>query len=123
MAKSTYRVNIPKNIEALLDLATQVYRRHTYLAAASPLNVMVSHKWADNGPNIEPCLLLHKKAEELMRQAEEAYRQRDLLLGEITESIKASRDLLLGVYRDIPKTLGEYGFEVDDSVRAAKKHA
>jgi hypothetical protein len=46
-----------------------------------------------------------------------------LLLGEITESIKASRDLLLGVYRDIPKTLGEYGFEVDDSARAAKKQA
>jgi hypothetical protein len=66
-------------------------------------------------------LLLHKKAEELKRQAEEAYRQRDLLLGEITESVKASRDLLQGVYRDTPKTLGEYGFEVDDSARAARK--
>ena len=87
MANSTYRVNIPKNTEELLDLATQVYKRHTYLAATSPLNAMVSHKWADNGPNVEPCLLLHKKAEELKRQAEEAYRQRDLLLGEITESV------------------------------------
>jgi hypothetical protein len=121
MANSTYRVNIPKNTEELLDLAAQVYERHTYLAATSPLSAMVSHKWADNGPNVAPCLLLHKKAEELKRQAEEAYRQRDLLLGEITESVKASRDLLLGVYRDTPKTLGEYGFEVDDSARAARK--
>src|SRR5665647_3603077 len=115
MAKFTYRVNIPKNTEELLDLAAQVYKRHTSLAATSPLNAMESHKWADNGPNVEPCLVLHKKAEELKRQAEEAYRQRDLLLGEITESVKASRDLLLGVYRDTPKKLGEYGFEVDDS--------
>src|SRR5665647_1847174 len=110
MAKFTYRVNIPKNTEELLDLATQVYKRHTYLAATSPLNAMVSHKWADDGPNVEPCLLLHKKAEELKRQTEEAYRQRDLLLGEITESVKASRDLLLGVYRDTPKTLGAVSY-------------
>jgi hypothetical protein len=123
MANSTYRVTIPKNAEELLDLAASVYKKHTDLGAASPLNSMVSHKWADNGPNVASCLALHKQAEELKRQAEETYRQRDLLLGEITESVKASRDLLLGVYRETPKTLGEYGFEVDDSVRAAKKQA
>jgi len=121
MANSSYRVNIPKNTEELLDLAAKVYQKHTDLAAASPLNTMVSHKWADNGPNVEPCLQLHKKAEELKRQAEEAYRQRDLMLNDISESVKASRDLLLGVYRETPKALGEYGFEVDDTVRAAKK--
>jgi len=123
MANSTYRVNIPKNSEELLDLAAKVYQKHLDLGETSPLNAMVSHKWADNGPNVAPCLQLHKKAEELKRQAEEAYRQRDLLIGEITESVKASRDLLLGVYRETPKSLGEYGFEVDDSVRAAKKQA
>ena len=121
MANSSYRVKIPKNTEELLDLATKVYNKHTDLAAASPLSTMVSHKWADNGSKIAPCLQLHKKAEELKRQAEEAYRQRDLLLVGITESVKASRDLLLGVYRETPKALGEYGFEVDDSVRASKK--
>jgi hypothetical protein len=121
MANSSYRVNIPKNTEELLDLAANVYQKHTDLAVASPLNAMVSHKWSDNGPNIAQCLQLHKQAEELKRQAEEAYRQRDLLLGGITESVKASRDLLLGVYRETPKSLGEYGFEVNDSVRAAKK--
>ena len=123
MANSTIRVNIPKNTEELLDLATNVYKKHTDLAAASPLITMVSHKWVDNGPNVAPCLQFHKQAEELKRQAEEAYRQRDLLLGGITESVKASRDILLGVYRETPKVLGEYGFEVDDSPRAAKKKA
>ena len=123
MGNSTVRVNIPKNAEELLDLAGSVYKKHTDLATASPLSAMVSHKWADNGPKVAPCLQLHKQAEELKRQAEEAYRQRDLMLGGITESVKASRDLLLGVYRETPKTLGEYGFEVDDSARAAKKQA
>jgi hypothetical protein len=121
MANSSYRINIPKNNEELLDLATKVYQKHTDLAATSPLSAMVSHKWSDNGPNVALCLQLHKQAEELKRQAEEAYRQRDLLLSSITESVKASRDLLLGVYRETPKALCEYGFEVDDSARAAKK--
>lgn len=121
MASSLVRVNIPKNAEELLDLAGSVYQKHTDLATASPLNTMVSHKWADNGPKVAPCLQLHRQAEEFKRQAEEAYRQRDIMLGEITESVKASRDLLLGVYRETPKTLGEYGFEVNDSARAAKK--
>lgn len=121
MANPSYRVNIPKNTEELLDLAAKVYQKHTDLAAASPLNAMVSHKWADNGPNVAPCLELHKQAEELKRKAEETYRQRDLMLNDITESVKASRDLLLGVYRKIPKTLGEYGFEVSDTARVAKK--
>lgn len=121
MANTNYRVNIPKNAEELLDLAAKVYQKHIDLAAASPLNAMVSHNWNSNGPTVAPCLQLHKQAEELKRQAEEAYRQRDLMLTEITESVKASRDLLLGVYRETPKSLGEYGFEVDDSARAAKK--
>lgn len=43
------------------------------------------------------------------------------ILSSINESAKASRDLLLGVYRETPKALGEYVFEVDDSVWAAKK--
>jgi hypothetical protein len=123
MANSSYRVIIPKNAEELLDLAAKVYQKHTSQAAASPLNAMVSHKWVDNGPNVAPCLQLHRQAEELNRQAEEAYRQRDLLLSEISESVKASRDLLLGAYRQTPKVLGEYGFEVDDSARAAKVKA
>lgn len=121
MANSNYRVIIPKNAEELLDLAAKVYKKHTDLETTSPLNAMVSHNWNTNGPNVNACLQLHKQAEELKRQAEETYRQRDLLLAGITESVKASRDLLLGVYRETPKSLGEFGFEVDDSARAAKK--
>jgi hypothetical protein len=121
MPNSNYRVSIPKNAEELLDLAGNVLKKHTELAGASPLNSMVSHSWVDNGPKVAISLDLHKRAEELTRQAEEAYRQRDLLLGDVKESVLASRDLLLGVYRETPKKLGEFGFEVDDSTRAAAK--
>jgi hypothetical protein len=123
MGNPMIRVDIPKNAEELLDLAAQVYKKHLELGPSSPLNSMVSHKWLDNGPQVLPCLELHKKAEELNRQAEEAYRQRDLVLNEIKESVLASRDVLLGVYRETPKVLGEYGFEVNDSVKATVKAA
>jgi hypothetical protein len=123
MPNSNYRVTIPKNAEELLDLAGNVLKKHTELAAGSPLNAMVSHSWTDNGSKVATCQDLHKQAEELTRQAEEAYRQRDLLLGDVKESVLASRDVLLGVYRETPKKLGEFGFEVDDTIRAAKKQA
>jgi hypothetical protein len=41
-----------------------------------------------------------------------AYRERDLLLTPITETVKASRDLLLGVFRAKPKKLGDWGFKI-----------
>ena len=121
MANPNLRVAIPKNAEEKIDLATKVYKKHTAMAAASPLNSLLTHTWTANGPQVATALTLHLQAEDLMRQAEEAYRKRDLLLGEITESLLASRDLLLGVYRDNPKILGEWGFVVDDTVRATAK--
>lgn len=123
MGNPSIRVTIPTNAEELLDLAAQVVKKHTELGVASPLNTLVSHTWAVNGPKVVTSLDLHKQAEEFSRQAEEAYRQRDLLMGDIKESVLASRDLLLGVYRETPRTLGEYGFEVNDSLKAAKKQA
>ena len=115
------RVNIPRNPAQAIDLAGKVYKKHTILAAASPLKSLQTHTWEVNGPQVANALTFHQQAEDFARQAEEAYRKRDLLLAEINESIKASRDLLLGVYRDNPKILGEWGFVVDDSPKAAKK--
>ena len=114
MANTKPRVNIPKNPAQKLDLASKIYAKHTSMAATSPLNALQSHTWTTNGPEVANAQSLHQ-------QAEEAYRKRDLLLSEIDESIKSTRDLLLGIYRDNPKELGQWGFEVDDSVRAAAK--
>lgn len=121
MANSMFRVNIPSNVKELLELAANIFKKHTELGTTSPLNAMTSHKWSDNGSKVADCLAKHQLAEELTKQATKAYQERDLLLSEITESVKASRDLLIGVYRDTPKALGDFGFEVYDTTRAAKK--
>lgn len=121
MAKTTFRVSIPKNTEKLLALATRVYAKHTELGEDSPLRLMKSYNWEVNGKNIEVCLEKHQQAEALKRQMEDLYRQRDLLLKEINETVKSSRDLLIGVYRQTPKTLGEFGFDIDDTASSPKK--
>jgi hypothetical protein len=121
MKKTTVRVNIPRNTEQLLALAQRIYSKHTELGTKSPLNTMVSNSWTQNGDSIAECLAFHQQAEEAKRTMEELYRKRDALLAGVKESVKASRDILVGVYRDAPKTLGEFGFDVDDTPKAAKK--
>jgi len=89
----------------------------------SPLSALLTHKWEVNGSQVANAVSMHEQAEDYSRQAEDAYAKRNLLLSEIDKSLKATRDLLLGIYHDNPKELVQWGFEVDDSVRAAKKHA
>lgn len=121
MANTKPRVVIPTTPSLKIDLAGKVFKKHTTMAAASLLKSLQTHTWEVNGPQVANALTYHQQAEDFARQAEEAYRKRDVLLAELDESIKASRDLLLGVYRDNPKILGEWGYEVDDSPKAAKK--
>jgi hypothetical protein len=115
------RVDIPRNPEQLLALAQRIYSRHLELGAQSPLTAMVSHSWAQNGELITQCLNLHEQAEEAKRRMEDLYRQRDVALAEISETVRASRDILIGAYRELPKTLGEFGFNVDDTTKKTKK--
>jgi len=121
MSNPNYRVNIPTNPKELLDLATQVYQKHTDLGNESPLNALVSHSWTENGDKVAEATALNKQAEELKRQSEEANSKRNLLLVDIGNSVKASRDLLQGVYRETPRTLSQFGFDVTESVRSINK--
>ncbi|MEI7597445.1 MAG: hypothetical protein WCK02_16980 [Bacteroidota bacterium] len=115
MAATRPRVVISRNAEEALDLAAKIYKKHQLMANTSPLNAMQNHTWAVNGPQVANALSAHQQAEEYKRLAEETYRKRDLLMAEITESIKSSRDILLGVYRDNTKIMGEWGFEVNET--------
>ena len=90
-------------------------------AEKSVLKSLQNHNWDDNGPQVANAETLHHQAEDLQRQANLAYRQRDLLLAEIDNSVKATHDLLLGVYRDNPKELSQWGFDVSDTPKAAVK--
>ena len=121
MSNPNYRVNIPTNPKELLDLATQVYKKHTELGTESPLNTLVSHNWTENGSKVAEAVALNKQADELKRQSEEANGKRNLLLADIENSVKASRDLLQGVYRETPRTLSQFGFDVIESVRSTTK--
>lgn len=121
MANSKPRVNIPTNPAQKLDLASRIYAKHMADGDKSPLNALQSYTWSDNGPEVVNAQALHQQAEDSQRQADLSYRKRDLLLTDIDESIKSSRDLLLGIYRDNPKELNQWGFDVSDTARAAKK--
>ncbi len=66
---------------------------------------------------MDEALRLQVLAEDLKRQSEEANNKRNALLGSIDDSVKACRDLLLGVYRKTPKVLSEFGFDITDSVK------
>ncbi len=120
MGKSTSRVPIPSKPKELLSLSERIFAKHSELGEASPLNVLTTHKWENNGGKITLAKTKHEDAEEYNRRSEQAYRERDLLLSDIKESVKASRDVLMGVYRENPKMMGEFGFTVDDSPRAKK---
>jgi hypothetical protein len=121
MANSNFRVVIPSSAGELLSLASSVYKKHQELGATSPLSSMQSNKWETNGPTVATALGYQEQAEELKRQAEKLYKQRNLLLNPIKESVRASRDILLGIYRDNPKELGEWGYEVNSSVSGTKE--
>ncbi|HNW52168.1 MAG TPA: hypothetical protein PKH79_13875 [Prolixibacteraceae bacterium] len=121
MANSNYRVVIPSSPGDLLNLANSVYKKHQELGASSPLNSMQSNKWDDNGPSVATALGYQEQAEELKRQSEKLNKQRDLLLAPIKESVRASRDLLLGIYRDNPRVLGDWGYEVNSGGTSSTK--
>ena len=121
MSNPNYRTNVPRNPTDLINLAVKVLQKHTELGANSPLNAMASHKWSENGAKVTEAAALDKLAQELKAQSEEAINKRNVLLPDIENSVKGSRDVLEGVYRETPRTLAQFGFEITESVRAAAK--
>jgi len=106
------RVVIPTNVREMLVLAGLIDAKNTALGVDSPLKPLT---WDVIGPTIPTALHLHDEAEALMRQAEEKFEQRDLLLAPIDDLVKQSRDTLKGVYRKEPRKLGDFGFTVNDT--------
>lgn len=104
-------------------MAEIISARHATDGETSPLNILQDTFLSGIGPKVTACQQQHLKAEELRRQMELAYRERDAMLMPIVEAIKASRDLLTGVYRSQPKKLGEWGFRVSDNPGKQKKTA
>ena len=111
------RVDIPRNPGERLKLAAAILAKHTTLAAASPLKDL---NWTATGPTVATATAYDTTAKQLEKDMEKAYGDRDALLPAIDKEIARTRDLLLALYRDNPHKLGDFGFVVNDSPKAAK---
>jgi len=80
----------------------------------------VDNNWEITGPKIAICLQNHQKADDLKRQMELVYQERDKVLVEIEEIVRNSAALLKGIYRNTPKKLCDWGFEVIETTAAKK---
>lgn len=121
MARNTVRVVIPKSPDVLMALAQKIVDKHTADGAASPLNALDDANWTDNGPKLTQAQAIHTQAKQLEKDVENLYKQRDLLLAPVTDTVRASRDLLMGVNTKNPKKLGDWGFVVNDTPPKKKK--
>lgn len=121
MSSNFTRILIPRSIEALLKLANLIYKKHLQDGKSSPLHALSDYNWDEHGPKLQLAAEKHAEAEEHVRRAELAYRERDLLMGDINGLVRSSRDLLRGIFRKTLKKLIEWGFEVNDTPRVKKK--
>ena len=114
MASNKARVNIPRKPQELLKLAQTIQAKDAELGGQSPLGFL---DWNSKLDAINKALAAQEEAESLRRQMESAYEQRDILVKEITDWVRQSRDILTGVYRQEMRKLGDFGFTVDSSPR------
>ncbi|MFN7117095.1 MAG: hypothetical protein ACK4TA_09880 [Saprospiraceae bacterium] len=120
MKTFSIRIVIPTNVGELLHLASLIFKRHKADGDSSPLRALTDDNWDVYGPKIEEAMLKHNEAEEYMRKAEQAYRERDAIISGLDGLIKRTRDLLKAIFKKTPKTLCEWGFQVNDTPRVAK---
>jgi hypothetical protein len=124
MSKTTKgRVILSANTRESLALAKKVYEKHLVDGSRSVLLSLDGLDWAITGPKLDTCLAKHEEAEALSKKTEEAYRQRDALLAEVNEILRASKSMLKGMYSKNPKMLGDWGYTVDDTPQQKKKTA
>lgn len=122
MARTSGRIVISKNPKEQLELAKAVFTKHITEGGNSPLMSLQGVEIGLTSSKIEPALAQHEIAENLKREMEQAYRQRDAHMEEIMDLTRKSIKLLKAVFADNPKKLGEWGVNVDDSAPTKKKN-
>jgi hypothetical protein len=121
MPNTKGRILISQNPVGVLNQAAKVYAKHKADGDNSQLKLLPDHDWAVIGPTIDIALAKNAEAEEYRGKMEAAYRERDLLIPAIDDILRVSKNLLKALNSKNPKRLAEWGFEVDDSTKAAKK--
>lgn len=115
------RVVIPTAPADLLELEAAVYAKHLADGASSVLKNLEDRDWAVDGPKIALAKIEHDKAEDFKLKMEKAYKNRDLLMAPIKDTLLSSRDVLTGIMRSNMKRLGDWGFTVNDTPKPKKK--
>ena len=115
--KQTFRTPIPTKAPDQLTLAAAVYAKHLKDGKNSPLNAI--DEWPEVGPTIQEASDAQTQIDAMEKDLEKLYETRDNLLPGIVDVTRRSRGLLASIYSKAPRTLGDWGYTVDDTPRPA----
>ncbi len=114
------RVNIPANVDKLIQLSQSVLAKRVALGAASPLSGLKIAEWTANTATAD---IENKRAAQLRLDAEKATQNRDNAISDNTDplgvefNVKSARDILMALNKGNEQLLGDWGFDVDTSAR------
>lgn len=112
------RVTIPKRKRELITLAQNVLDKHQSDAENSKLSAL---NWEDVASKVQQVTVLHDEAATLSRRVKQINAQRDLLLADLKNHMRDSRDVLTGIFKKEMKYLGKWGYTVIESPRRTKQ--
>lgn len=109
----TPRVVIPENPTDLFTLVAAIAAHSETLGSKSPLTIMESDVTiAELGPQAPKALALQADIDRLERELKEKYGERQPYIDRMTPFVRDARTLLLGVYSQNPRKLGDFGYDV-----------
>jgi hypothetical protein len=108
------RVPIPATCsKEVLDLATKIMNKHFSDAEASKLSGL---DWQQMRPIIEQAAQFQNEADHHRTLAMQRIQDRNLLMEEVLEIVRNSRDILTGSFKKDMKKLGNWGFTVVENI-------
>ena len=111
------RIKIPASASELIGLAADIQDKHTELGKDSPLALL---DWKLIATQIKEAGDAQDTIDKLTKQLEKLTEQRNNLIDPLNDFVRSARDVLSGIYRNEMRTLGDFGFEVDDSPKTRK---
>jgi len=120
MSKGSVRVVLPVNTYAFLALVQRILKKHNEEGQDSPLAMLMKASVEEKRAR---CLEVQQRAEALRREVEQLMGEKNRLQKELLGTVRSARDILLGIYAQSPKDLGEWGFEVNDTPQKSAKKA
>ena len=112
MSNNKFSVDIPTDPSEAIKLLAAIKAKHTILGAATPLGGL---KWTKIDPSLTIAQEQDALSDDLHSQAEKATGARDAEMQVVTEAIRSARDVLMGLNRENPDALGDFGFKVSDA--------